>query len=131
MPGGAVETELTDEKARDFEEMLDLDVEPHEAVRYYLGQVQVSVLPLKNVNYDLYVVDVIRHPRRNEWRVEHGGLWLNQVNQFVAPSSDIAAQCFFEYEQAIQRAALIAPEIVVNGVTALQALGTWKAVTSQ
>lgn len=124
-PAGA-SPEVAGDEARAFEVSLDLDVEPHEAVRYYLTEIQVCVLPIGHPNYDWYVLRVARHPRLGHWFVKHGALILNENGSFGHWTGETRGWTF-EYEEAIQRAALLAPHLLANGVTALQALEIWKA----
>lgn len=111
-------------------DIADLDVDPDAKINYLLVEVHVSYLPRDNPNYRYFALKVRR--RRDDWFGIHSEPYLYNRNgdwDLDRPSPDFTEDelrqwhdnHFFDYQEALQRAALLAPDVEVNGLTARDA----------
>jgi hypothetical protein len=106
----------------------DLDVEPSPRISYLLTEIEVSYLPRDNPNYRYFKLQV-RRRYDNRFGIYSGESLYNRNGDwdYGRPPEDPdelqqwREDHFFEYEEAVQRAALLAPDVEINGTAARSA----------
>lgn len=111
-------------------DIADLDVEPDTKITYRLVEVHVCYLPPDNPNYRYFALKVRRY--RDGWFGIYSGVHLHNRNgdwDYERTPADATEDelrqwredHFFDYQEAVQRAALLAPDVEVGGLTARDA----------